>query len=287
MDKYISAFIRALHETSKSEHTLIAYKKDLEQLSAYLSEKHISKVENITEKSLREYFDYLAKNDLSAKTISRKLNSTRTFFKYLESEKIISNNPASSISHPKIESVQPRILTEMEYRALRDAARVDARTYTIIEILLQTGIRIGELCRIKLPDLDLTKGDKSVLRVSEYGSNTSRSIPLNKKAVSVFKQYLDIRPNNTKTNQLFITKNGNPLLVRNVRASIDNVFRKAGIENAKVNDLRNTFIAHHLARGTNIFILSQIIGHKRISTTEKYMGQIKTELETYTPLSTL
>ena len=157
----------------------------------------------------------------------------------------------------------------------------------IKEILLQTGIRIGELCRIKLPDLDLTKGDKSVLRVSEYGSNTARNIPLNKKAVSVFKQYLDIRPNNTKTEQLFITKNGNPLLVRNVRASIDNVFRKAGIENAKVNDLRNTFIAHHLARGTNIFILSQIIGHKRISTTEKYMGQIKTELETYTSLSTL
>jgi len=273
MDNYIKKFTVGLSKDGKSIHTIIAYKKDLEQMSDYLNRFGVTDPKTVEEPILKDYFESLKKENLSAKTVSRKLNSARTFFKYLQELNVVEKNPAILITHPKTNPVIPRVLTELEYRALRDTARPDQRTYLIIEILLQTGVRIGELCRIKMDDLHVTKGDADLVIVA-YGSTPRREIPLNEQAVDIFKEYLSIRPKNAKCENVFITKNGNPLLVRNIRTSIDNTFRKAGINNAKVNDLRNTFIAHHLARGTNIFILSKIIGHKRIATTEKYIGKI-------------
>jgi site-specific recombinase XerD len=274
MDNYIKKFTEGLGTDGKSIHTIIAYKKDLEQMTSYLKDHGVTDPVNVDEDVLRGYFDELKKENLSAKTISRKLNSARTFFKYLQELKIVTRNPAILITHPKISAVIPRVLTELEYRALRDAARPDRRTYLIIEILLQTGIRIGELCRITMDDLHMNKKTATLI-ITAYGSTSKREIPLNEQAIDIFKEYLSMRPQIAKCDNVFITKNGNPLLVRNIRTSIDNTFKKAGINNAKVNDLRNTFIAHHLARGTNIFILSKIIGHKRIATTEKYLGKIK------------
>ncbi len=287
MQNVINKFTEELKSSGKSIHTIIAYKKDIEQLLEYFSQNGVKDFSDVTEEKLRDYFKSTSQNNsLSIKTVSRKLNSTRTFFKYLENSNIIKENPASSISHPKIESNTPRILSEIEYRALRDTARSDTRTFIIIELLLQTGIRIGELCRIIVEDIHLDPKNPT-LKITAYASNPERVIPLNQSAVKVLQQYLEIRPKNAKTEELFITKNGNPLLVRNVRSTIDNMFRKSGIEKAKVNDLRNTFIAHHLSKGTNIFQLSKIIGHKRISTTEKYIGKIKMGAEKLMPLAEL
>ena len=278
MDQYIKNFTEELDKDKKSIHTIIAYKKDLEQLDEYIKLSNIKNPADVTEDILVKYFDELKKQNLSAKTVSRKINSTRTFFKYLQTLNIVDKNPAILIAHPKIKNVIPRILTEVEFKALRDTAKNDTRTALIIEILLQTGIRIGELCRIKTTDLLMT-GEEKYIHIIEYGTTPSREVPLNDQSLDVIRQYISIRPKNAKTDNLFITKNGNPLLVRNIRTSIDGMFRKAGIENAKVNDLRNTFIAHHLSRGTNIYALSKIIGHKRIATTEKYLGKIKIDTE--------
>ena len=79
----------------------------------------------------------------------------------------------------------------------------------------------------------------------------------------------------TKNDHLFITKTGNPLLVRNIRATIDRYFKLAGIEHATVNDLRHTFVVTHLLQGASLTMISKIAGHKRISTTEKYLNYIQ------------
>jgi integrase/recombinase XerC len=101
-------------------------------------------------------------------------------------------------------------------------------------------------------------------------------VPLNKAAKDALNNYIAIRTNNENSSQaLFITKTGKALLIRNIRTAIDRYFRIAGIENAKVNDLRHTFIAHHLMAGTPITTLSKLVGHKRLSTTEKYLELIK------------
>jgi len=162
----------------------------------------------------------------------------------------------------------------MEYRALRDVSRVDVRLYSIIELLLQTGIRIGELSALTLDDLRESKDKKiKYLYIKPVGNHSPRKVPLNKSAYAAIQDYLKIRPE-SEDEALFITKNGRPLLVRNIRTTIDKAFEKAGIKNAKVNDLRNTFIAHHLANGVSLTTVSKLVGHKRLSTTEKYINLI-------------
>ncbi len=286
-DDLLQKFIGHLKKNNRSEYTIIAYKKDVEQLIDFAKTKAGKlNIEDVTDEDIHEYFQSLnSSGEYTPKTVSRKLNSTRTFFKFLQNEGIIKDNPSNNVSHPKYDSEPPRVLSQTEYMALRDAAKNDVRISSIIEILLQTGIRIGELCRIKLEDVKIDSKTPH-LHIAGYSNNANRDIPLNESAIIALKKYMSIRPD-SKEDTLFITKNGHPLLVRNIRASIDNMFKKAKIQNAKVNDLRNTFIAHHISKGTNIYVLSKLVGHKRISTTEKYIGRIPTEKEDKITLSEL
>ena len=116
-------------------------------------------------------------------------------------------------------------------------------------------------------------GYRTVFVQAQEG-HLERDIPLNKSAKTALDKYLLIRPKTTE-NILFVTKTGRPLLVRNIRTAIDRYFRKAGIKEAKVNDLRHTWIAHHLVAGTSLVVVSKLAGHKRLSTTEKYLDLIK------------
>ena len=122
-----------------------------------------------------------------------------------------------------------------------------------------------------IEDIDL-KEDQ--LTVKPYESQGGRSVPLNQAAKESLERYMKDRPR-TQINNLFITKTGNRFLVRNIRSSIDRFFRMAGIENARVNDLRHTFIAHQLISGTPLVYVSKLVGHKRLSTTERYLELVK------------
>ena len=264
-------FVKYLEDAGRSSATVIAYQKDIEQLIEHLFKKGVNLVTEIETAHLEEFMKKLSDNDYTAKSISRKTNSTKTFFRFLNSQGYINVNVADQVRHPKIEARAPRILSRLEYGALRDAARTDARTYAIVEILLQTGLRISELAQIKMEDLNL--GGHGSLVIPKRIGHENRVIPLNQAAVDAIEDYLTIRP--TKADDyLFITKTGRPLLIRNIRATIDRFFKLAEIENAKVNDLRHTFVAHHLAHGTSLLTVSKIAGHKRISTTERYLQYI-------------
>lgn len=273
MHNHLVGFKTELQNNKRSEYTIIAYLKDVEQLLQFLIEKGIRTIEDTKQEDINAFFRKLKTDKYTPKSISRKLNSIRTFFKYLQKEKLIDHNPAMSVQHPKYDVQPPRVLSETEYRALRDAAHHDIRLLAIIELLLQTGIRIGELCRLTLHDIKLNPSKDAYIFVQAYSNNEGRKVPLNSYAQQAINAYLQIRPK-TDNPTLFVTKTGNSLLVRNIRGSIDVAFKKAGIKNVKVNDLRNTFIAHHLAKGTNPLLISRIIGHKRLSTTEKYFGII-------------
>jgi len=271
--QYHDIFIESLKEKGRSESTVIAYAKDLEQLLNYFSENAKEKISDTNIEDLDKYKVSLQDNGYTPKSVSRKINSTRTFYRFLLEKGLIKENPAERLAHPKFETKPPRVLTELEYRALRDVSRVDVRLYSIVELLLQTGIRIGELAALTIDDIRKTPKGLHYLFIKEYGSHPSRKVPLNTLAKKAIDDYISIRPE-TEDESLFVTKNGKSLLVRNIRTTIDKAFEKAGIKNAKVNDLRNTFIAHHLANGVSLVTVSKLVGHKRLSTTEKYLGLI-------------
>ena len=272
--KYHKDFVESLKERGRSNSTIIAYSKDIQQLLAYLNQKGIDDITKVTITELENFKQNMESAGYTPKSVSRKINSTRTFFRELLENQIITENPAEKLAHPSFEMKPPRVLTIMEYRALRDVSRVDVRLYSIIELLLQTGIRIGELSALTLDDLRESKDKKiKYLYIKPVGNHAPRKVPLNKSAYSAIQDYLKIRPE-SEEDALFITKNGRPLLVRNIRTTIDKAFEKASIKNAKVNDLRNTFIAHHLANGVSLTTVSKLVGHKRLSTTEKYLNLI-------------
>lgn len=272
--KYHNIFVDELKKKSRSNSTVIAYAKDIEQLLAFFSSRGIIELKKTTIEDLESYKLNLQENNYTPKSISRKINSTRTFYRFLVERGFLLDNPSEKLSHPKFEIKPPRVLSELEYRALRDVSRVDTRLYTIIEVLLQTGIRIGELAALTLDDVRVSNDNKiPYLYIKAQGSHPARKVPLNTSAYKAIQEYQKIRPE-SEDETLFITKNGKPLLVRNIRTTIDKAFEKSGIKNAKVNDLRNTFIAHHLANGMSLVTVSKLVGHKRLSTTEKYLNLV-------------
>lgn len=263
----VTSFVENLKVSGKSQFTIIAYKKDLEQFIGYLTAQEKGDIKEVKKEDIDGFIQKLIADNYTKKSASRKLNSIRTFFRFLKQEAVINLNPSLEVSHPKYTQAAPRILTKLEYRALRDTAKEDMRTYAMVELLLQTGLRIGELANIKFGDIK--DGDLLV---------DSRPIPLNKAVQKAIDDYIKAR-NPAADGHLFITKTGRPLLIRNIRSIIARCFRDVGIEDAKVQDLRNTFIASQLSSGASIAYISKIVGHKRLSSTEKYLQFAKQEPE--------
>lgn len=261
-------FKNFLKEKKHSASTIVAYGKDIEQLVIFLEELSKNHMHEVTKDDIQAFLTKMSSNGYTPKSISRKINSTRTFYRFLKVNEYITDDPSLLVSHPRYELTPPRILTPTEYRALRDAARNDVRMFAIIELLLQTGIRIGELAQLRLSDIE---GD--ALKIRPFEKHEERMVPLNKSSKEALNKYLANRPQ-VKEDRVFITKSGRPFLVRNIRTAVERYFRLAEIKSAKVNDLRHTFVAHHLKHGVSLVVLSKILGHKRISTTERYLEYV-------------
>lgn len=264
-------FVDSLKEKGRSPSTVLAYRADLEQLVAFLHGKNKVTPDAVKSSDLEAFRDTLLAEKYTPKSVSRKLNAVKTFFRWLISENHLTNDPSVSVAHPKIESTLPKFLSQLEYRALRDVVRGDTRIAAIVELILQTGLRISEVASLK------TKGVKEdSLKIEAYATQPERAIPLNKPAKDALKAYMADRPK-IESEYVFISKNGKALAVRNIRAAIDRYMQRAEIPNYSVNDLRTTFIVENLKAGVDLVLLSQVTGHKRLSTTERYLelAQIK------------
>ena len=270
-----------LTQKGHSNSTIVAYGKDIDQLVVFLSQLQRSNVSEITRGDIEAFLAKMSADGYTPKSISRKINSTRTFYRFLKINEYITDDPSLLVEHPKYQLAPPRILTPTEYRALRDAARNDIRMSAIIELLLQTGIRIGELTNLRLSDIQ-----KDSLKIRPFEKHEERLVPLNKRAQEVLTRYLEIRPK-VEEEHVFITKSGKPFLIRNIRTSVERYFRLAEIKEAKVNDLRHTFVAHHLKHGVSLVVLSKVLGHKRLSTTERYLEYVPDRGPESTTLSEL
>lgn len=265
LKELLPKFIKNLEEKKRSPSTILAYRADIEQLIDYLLQKNASSPENVKPIYLESFRDYLLMQKYTPKSASRKLNAVKTFFRWLRDEKIISRDPSKDVSHPIIENSIPKFLSPLEYRSLRDIVRGDTRVAAIVELVLQAGIRISEVANLKLNDI---KNDS--VRIAAYATQPERVVPINQPAREAIDAYLKERRGGVAIN-LFVSKNGKPLAIRNIRASIDRYMQKADVPQYSINDLRNTFIIENLKRGVDIVTVSQVAGHKRLSTTERYV----------------
>jgi integrase/recombinase XerD len=271
----LTQFISNLETQKRSNSTIVAYKKDISQLFEYLTKLNKNfEISAIKTSELEGFLNELKNSgQFTLKTISRKINSIKTFFKYLTAEKLVKEDVSSSIKHPKVDTMPPRYLSPLEYRSLRDVSRNNIRLYTMVEMLLQTGITIGELSRLKRDDVSIQK-DGIYLKIESYSTKSERKIKLNEIIANSLKLYLD-KVKETPGGHLFYTKTGHLVLIRNIRTAVNRAFRKAGIVNSTVNDIRNTFIVYQLENGMDISELAKYVGHQKSTTTERYLSLVE------------
>lgn len=263
----IQTFKENLSKQGRASATILAYSKDIEQLANFVAAKGKAELSEITKDDIDSFKEDLSSKNYTTKSISRKINSIKSFFIFVLGNGSIVTNPAIEVTHPKYDIKPPRILDKIEYRALRDACKDDVRMAAIVELLLQTGMRISELANLQISDINM---DTNQLVIRAFESHPERTIPFNQPAKESLEKYLSARPKSANVH-VFITKTGNPFLIRNIRSNLDRYFHNAGIQNAKVNDLRHTFIAQQLSSGSPLVYISKLAGHKRLSTTEKYL----------------
>jgi len=258
-------FIEDLKVKGRSPSTILAYRADLEQLTDFVSQTNKVLADQVMANDLEQFRDSLLEQKYTPKTVSRKLNAVKTFFRWMKGNAFIPEDVSKDVSHPKIEASMPKFLSELEYRALRDVVRADNRIAAIVELILQTGMRISEVANLKLTNLK----DGEII-IEKYATQPKRTIPLNQPAKLALDNHLTGRPE-IQSEYVFISKNGKPLAVRNIRAAIDRYMQKAQVPDYSVNDLRTTFIVENLKRGVDLTIISKAAGHKRLSTTERYL----------------
>jgi len=208
-------FIKDLEKKKRSPSTILAYRADLEQLINFVEEKKLPFANEVTQESIEAFRDSLLSQKYTAKTVSRKLNAVKTFFRFLVDQNTIQKDPSENVTHPAIKISTPKFLSSLEYSALRDIVREDIRIAAIIELILQTGMRISEVANLKIENIK----DKKVI-IKAYATQPERDVPLNSRAKEAVNLYLKKR-NKTDSPYFFVSKNGKPLAVRNIRAAID------------------------------------------------------------------
>jgi site-specific recombinase XerD len=271
----LSRFKKHLEDIGRSKYTIISYSGDLNQLKDYLDKRDLE-LEDVELSVLRDYKEHMLENtEYSVRTVSRKINSIRLFFQFLDKQGITTNNIASDLKHPEFKISPPRVLKPTEYRAIRDASRSKTKWYSIVEVLLQTGIRVGELVRLLREDVKENDGQR-YLYIRSYQSQPEREVPLNDRAYNAMQDWLEVRPS-VEIDNVYVTRTGNPLIVRNLRTSLLRIFESAGVEDATVNDLRNTFIAYYVAKGVDLERVADLVGHKNLTTTRRYKGLLNLE----------
>ncbi len=268
--KEIEEFIKYLKVIKKdSNYTLENYKNDLLELYDWTND-----LLNISRDDVRDYLEYLYSRGLNRNSISRKLSSIRSFYNYLEKEKLVDKNYFRDISNPKRAQALPKYVKdddlEKMFNSFDKENPLEQRNSCILEMLYATGIRVGELVNIKISDINtydrtikiMGKGSKE--RIVIYGSFCEDALNL---YINNGRCKLD----KDNSDYLFLNKNGGRLSSRYIRKIIDNIVKKCFIDyHISPHTLRHTFATDMLNNGADLMSVKELLGHSSINTTSIY-----------------
>ncbi|MFQ5797745.1 MAG: tyrosine recombinase XerC [Bacteroidota bacterium] len=268
-------------ERQYSSHTVKAYQNDLHQFSKFLhlhfkgSRYHLRSIDNVT---IRFFLGDLLDRGLTKKSIARKLAAVRSFFTYLVRQNVARYNPAEIIVTPKLEKRLPVFLDEASMERILEApdrsTRDGLRDAAVIELLYSTGIRLGELIRLNVEDLDFTNG---TIKVLGKGSK-HRVVPCGKQACDVLRAYLIRRQEFVSQETpaddrraLFLSAAGKRIYPKAVHLIVKKYIAKVSeVEKKSPHVIRHTFATHLLNRGADLRAVMELLGHESLSTTQLY-----------------
>jgi integrase/recombinase XerC len=269
MQEFINKFLRYLEfEKGVSVHTLRAYKKDLEAFSKVV-QAGPGKIDVI---DVRGFIAGQIKQGLNKTTVSRRLSSIRSFFKFLYREGYIRSNPAKLVSNPKVQKTLPRFLSVDDVFSLVEQPEgigfIPARDRAIMELLYSSGLRVSELSGLNTDDIN-TK--ENLVKARGKGKK-ERIVPVGSKATDAIKTYLIERILlKSREKALFLNRLGTRLTDRGVRRIVEKYAGKMAL-NARIGPhvLRHTFASHLLQGGADLRVIQELLGHASLSTTQKY-----------------
>lgn len=259
-------FLKA--EQGVSPHTLAAYTADLKEFFSFIDKKP----KDIDNLDIRSFLASLHHKKLKKTSISRKLATIRSFFRYLHREGTVKKNPAKLVASPRVPKNLPRFLTVDEVFLLLERPQGDTfkltRDRAILELLYSSGIRVSELTSVDISDLDIKE---AVVRVRGKGMK-ERIVPIGSKAMDAIRNYLPERISlKKKSAALFLNNRGGRLTQRSVRRILLQYSRMINLKgNPSPHTLRHTFATHLLHGGADLRSIQELLGHSSLSTTQKY-----------------
>jgi integrase/recombinase XerC len=274
----ISNYLRELERRGASKHTVRNYGADLEQFAQYFEipdAKSAPAVEQLDLALLREWLSDLYDRSLTPVTIRRKLAAIRALFRFLREEGVCPANIAARLRTPKIKGRLPEVMSAEKANNLIDAVEEGTvgaelwreRDLAILELLYGCGLRVSELVGLDLGDIAL---DERTIRVRGKG-NKERQVPVGSRAAEAVQRYLDVRPNSPGQPAVFLNSRNDRLGDRQVRRLVKNYASlAAGDSTVHPHSFRHAYATHLLSDGADLRAIQELLGHARLTTTQKY-----------------
>ncbi len=278
MQAQIQSFLKFITvEKGYAQNTLSAYQNDLNQLAAYLQKKNSNMTwQQVTREDVSDYIVHMKSLEYSSTTVARKLAALKSFFHFLEMERMVSENPAAMLDSPKIRKYLPRALSTEDVDRLlaepaKDSSPKGQRDRAIMEALYATGMRVTELINLNVDDVNLTD---SHVRCTGKGAK-ERIVPLYPQAIVALQNYMqNSRQQFLKDplqKALFLNQRGERLTRQGLWLIIKEYARRAGINfEVTPHTLRHSFATHMLSGGADLRNVQALLGHANIATTQTY-----------------
>lgn len=257
-----------------SQHTIIAYKKDLEDFFLFLINDFDSpQLKNISSAIIRTWLAQLKEENKTAKSINRKISTLKSFFKFLMKENIVDGTPMSIIISPKINKRLPVYVEEKDLKTLFEYVEFsDDHTgkteKLIIELLYNTGFRVSELINLKVSQLDFSN---NYIKVLGKG-NKERIIPVHTALLNHLNNYINSKPERLQNdNVVFTSGNGKKLYAKQVY----NIVKKylslvTTVQKKSPHILRHSFATHLTNNGADLNAIKELLGHSSLAATQVY-----------------
>jgi len=281
----IAAFLTYVRvEKGLSANTVSAYRRDLVKFESYAKKKKLS-LESVTRDDLVDFLSSLFRQKLESRTVARHLVTMRNFFRFAQTQDLISVDPSLNLESPKIRRSLPGYLRLEEIERLLaqpdDKTPIGLRDRAMLDVLYSTGLRVSELIGLRVMDLDRAVG---CVRCIGKGDK-ERIVPIGKKALALVDRYLrDARPKLLGKVQgnpsLFVNRRGAQLSRVGVWKILSAYGRLAGMRVALTpHMLRHSFATHLLERGADLRSVQLMLGHADISTTQIYTHVVEERLK--------
>lgn len=284
--KAVEQFLRSLREHNASVHTIKAYTGDLENFAAYLGPRGWRNIDHVT---IRGFLSHLYENGLGKTSVARSLAAVRSLYRWLAQEGVVEQNPAALVSTPKLAKKLPRVPTIEEMNSVFDGqmpevASFPERDRVMFELLYGCGIRNSELIGINLDDIRLSS---EAILIRGKGKK-ERYVPFGESVTVALRGYLPVRQQKLaerkkNTPALLINHRGGRLTTRSVGRIIKKIAVAKGLSpDVHPHTLRHAFGTHMLEEGADLRAIQEMLGHERLSTTQRYT-QLSTKhlLEVY------